>query len=409
MDAGVAIAARGDAPAASGGRAPAGSAPRRFLAGDPLRGLAALGVGVYHAGTVSLFVSGHSGDLVRGWPGPFGPIVGAPIGAGANGVDIFFVLSGYLISRPFLAAYAAGRKLPRVAAYLRNRFLRIVPAYWVALAAVILVAGPHGRTWSDAPRLLGFSEDWSTSPLRFDFGQAWTLGVEVRYYLAVPILAAVVFGATRLLGGRPRRPAARLWLIGLIAAAASVYLFQAFPRDTQQEDFRPIAQAYLLLGGVVLATAELGGSWRWLASRPGRALGFAGFAAGVVTLIWMQYPGSPLGLIPGLDFERSISIVSSIAAVLIVGVPVLLQRGGAGCWRWLDNRALRWLGARSYGFYLYQLGVLTELSYHAPDEGLYHRTFVFLIVVGIPVILVLSALSWRLVERPALRLKASTR
>jgi len=382
---------------------------RRFLAGDPLRGLAALGVAVYHAGTVSLFVSGHSADLARGWPGPFGRIAGGPIGAGAYGVDIFFVLSGYLISRPFLAAYAVGGRLPRVVAYLRNRVLRIVPAFWVALAAVVLVTGPHGRRWADAPRLLGFSEDWATSPLRFDLGQAWTLGVEVRYYISVPLIAAVVFLGTRVSGGRPRSPVRRLWLVGATALVACVYLFGAFRRANQEEDFRPIAQAYLLLLGVVLAAAELGTTWRWLASRLGRALAVAGFGGGVVALIWMQYPGSPLGRLPGLDFERSISVVSSVAAVLIVGAPVLLQRGGGGCWRWLDNRPLRWLGARSYGFYLYQLGVLTVVSQHAPEPGLYRRTFVFLLVVGIPVILVLATVSWRLVERPALRFKAPRR
>jgi peptidoglycan/LPS O-acetylase OafA/YrhL len=398
-----------DRPAAQPGDASVKRESRRFRAGDPLRGLAALGVGVYHAGTVSLFVSGHSADLVRGWTGPFGRIAGGPIGAGADGVNIFFVLSGYLISRQFLVAYAAGGKLPRIGAYLRNRVLRIVPAYWVALAVIVVVAGPHGRTWSDAPRLLGFSEDWSVSPLRFDFGQAWTLGVEVRYYLAVPILAALLFVGTRLAGGRPRRPATRLLLVGTVGLVASAYLFHAYPRETQQEDFRPIAQAYLLLLGVVLATAELGLTWRWLASRPGRVVAFAAFAWGVGSLIWMQFPGSPLGRLPGLAFDRSISASAALAALLIVGAPALLQRGGGGAWRWLDNRPLRWLGARSYGFYLYQLGVMTELSYQAPDPGLYRRTFVFLIVVGIPVILILAALSWRLVERPALRLKASMR
>ncbi|MEA2265109.1 MAG: hypothetical protein QOE27_692, partial [Solirubrobacteraceae bacterium] len=64
-------------------------------------------------------------------------------------------------------------------------------------------------------------------------------------------------------------------------------------------------------------------------------------------------------------------------------------------------------GARSYGFYLYQLGVLTELSHHAPAPGLYRRTFVFLVVLGVPIILILAELSWRRVERPALRWKAA--
>jgi peptidoglycan/LPS O-acetylase OafA/YrhL len=374
-----------------------------------LRGLAALGVAIYHAGTVSLFISGHSGDLVRGWPGPFGKLAGGPIGAAANGVNVFFVLSGYLISRPFLAAYAEAARMPRVLAYLRNRVLRIVPAYWVTLALVVLVAGPHGRTWSDAPRLLGFSEDWADSPLRFDLGQAWTLGVEVRYYLTLPLLAGLTFLTTRLAGDRPRRPASRLWVVGTLGLLAAVYLFQAYHRDTQQEDFRPAAQAYLLLLGVVLAAAELGAPWRWLASRPGRLLALVGFWSGVIALIWMQYAGSPFGHLAGLDFERSISVVAAVSALLIVGVPVLLQRGGGGCWGWLDNPPLRWLGARSYGFYLYQLGVLTELSYHAPHPDLYRRTFVFLLVVGLPVIFALAALSWRFVEQPALRFKVSMR
>jgi peptidoglycan/LPS O-acetylase OafA/YrhL len=385
--------------------APAG----RFRAGDPLRGLAALGVGIYHAGTVSLLVSGHSADLARGWPGPFGPIAGGPIGAGANGVAVFFVLSGYLISRPFLAAFAEAAPMPRVTAYLRNRVLRIVPAYWVALALVVLVAGPHGRTWSDAPRLLGFSEDWSASPLRFDFGQAWTLGIEARYYLAVPIFAGLLLLVTRLTGGRPRGRGARLWLVGTAALAAAVVCFVAFPRGNQQEAFRAAAQAHELLLGVVLAVAELGLGWRWLGRRAGRLLALGAFSLGVVSLIGMQYPGSPWGSLGGLDFQRSTSLVTALAALFIVGAPVLMQRGGGGCWRLLDNRPLRWLGARSYGFYLYQLGVLQELAYRAPNPGLYHRTFVFVAVLGLPLTLLLAALSWHLVERPALRLKASMR
>jgi peptidoglycan/LPS O-acetylase OafA/YrhL len=379
----------------------------RFLAGDPLRGLAAFGVAIYHAATVSLFVAGHFGDLAQGWPVPFGPLAGGVIGAAANSVGVFFVLSGYLISRPFVAAFADSRALPPVLAYLRNRALRIVPAYWAALALVIVVAGAQGRTWADAPRLIGFSEDWANSPVRFDLGQTWTLDIEVRYYLAVPAIAGLLFLLARLVRGRPRRRSTRLWLVGSLALVGAGICFVVFPRATQQQAWTIGAQAHLLLLGVVLATAELGGTWRWLGTPAGRRVGLAAFALSPMALVWMQYAGSPLLSLGGLDFARSTSLIAAVAALAIVGAPVLLQRAGAGCWRFLDNAPLRWLGARSYGFYLYQLGVLTELSYRAPEPGRFHRTFVFLVVAGIPIILVLAALSWRLVEKPALRWKAS--
>jgi peptidoglycan/LPS O-acetylase OafA/YrhL len=393
-----------DGPAAS--RTP-GRSPGRFLAGDPLRGLAALGIGILHAGTVSLYVAGHSSDLMHGWPTPFGHVFGGALGACANAVSIFFLLSGYLIARPFLAAFAEARKMPAVVDYLRNRALRVVPAYWAALAVVLVVAGPQGRTWSDGPHLLGFSEDWVNSPIRFDLGQAWTLNVEVRYYLAVPVVAGLIVLLARLAGGRPRTRRGRLWLVGSVAVAGAFATHALVGRTTADQIWTLAGQAHLFLLGAALAAAELGGAWRWLATRPGRLLGGAAVVGALGALIWMQYPGSPLLALPGLDFQQSVAVVVTLGPLVIVGVPILLQRAGAGCWRVLDNAPLRWLGARSYGFYLYQLGVLTELSHHAPAPGLYRRTFVFLVVLGVPIILVLAELSWRLVERPALRWKAA--
>ncbi|MCA1688992.1 MAG: acyltransferase [Actinobacteria bacterium] len=403
-------ARRAPAPASPDGAAASGTpgrSPGRFLAGDPLRGLAALGIGILHAGTVSLYVAGHSSDLTHGWPTPFGHIFGGALGACANAVSIFFLLSGYLIARPFVEAFAEERKMPAVVDYLRNRALRVVPAYWAAIAVVLLVAGPQGRTWSDGLRLLGFSEDWVNSPIRFDLGQAWTLNVEVRYYLAVPILAGLILLLARLAGARPRTRRGRLRLLGGVAVAGAVAIWALVPRTTADEIWTLAAQAHLFLLGAALAAAELGGAWRWLATRLGRLLGGAAVIGAVGALIWMQYPGSPLLALPGLDFQQSVGIVATLAPLVIVGVPILLQRAGAGCWRVLDNAPLRWLGARSYGFYLYQLGVLTELSHHAPAPGLYRRTFVFLVVLGVPIIMVLAELSWRLVERPAMRWKAA--
>jgi peptidoglycan/LPS O-acetylase OafA/YrhL len=386
-----------------------GSSAGKFIAGDSLRGLAALWVAIYHAGTVSLAISGHYDVLYRdGWTGPFGKIAGGVIGAGANGVGVFFVLSGYLISRPFLDAFADSRPLPRVGSYLRNRVLRLVPAYWVALLAVVLVAGAQGLTGTEALHTLAFSGNWVTSPLRFDFGQAWTLNVEARYYLLVPLVAGLLVLVARLVR-LPRSRSGRLSLVGTLAIVGAVVCFGIAPRSSTAEVYTTAAQAPILLFGVALAAAELGMTWRWLASRPGRLLAIAAFAFGAIALVWDQYPGAPLPGLTGLKWTLSTDVIAGVAALLLVGVPVLRQRADGGCWRALDNRPLRWLGARSYGFYLYQLLVLTELSDHAPSPTRFRETFTFLIIVGFPVIMLAAALSWRLIEQPALRLKASTR
>ena len=63
-------------------------------------------------------------------------------GTSGSGVYLFFVLSGYLISGPFLNALARGRRLPMLAGYAVRRAARILPAYWIPLVAIVLVAPP---------------------------------------------------------------------------------------------------------------------------------------------------------------------------------------------------------------------------------------------------------------------------
>ncbi|WP_354701222.1 O-acetyltransferase [Paraconexibacter sp. AEG42_29] len=378
-----------------------------FRSGDPIRGIASLGVVLCHAATSALYVSGHFQQFLDdGWSGPLGP-AGAVIGAGVVGVPIFFVLSGFLIARPFLAAYVDGRPQPRVPAFLWNRAVRLFPAFWVALAAALLIAGLQGRTVSDLPRMLLVSEPWATSPLRFHLGQAWTLGVEARFYLAVPLIGSVLVLAARACGGRPRGRGTRLALVAVLATTAAVAGFALVPRGNDLEYSQPLAHAHVLLLGLLVAAADLALAGRRSTSRRLNRAGACAVLAAFATCVWLATRAPMSVSLLGLDGADSELAILAACGVVIVGVPALLERLGAAPWRVLDTAPLRWLGGRAYGLYLYHFMLLTTFSHWLPTPDSYRWGTVILTVTALPLSLVAAELSWRLVEAPALRLKRS--
>src|SRR3954451_6600816 len=120
---------RATSAAACGTRTTAGrSSSRSFFSGiEGLRAAAALLVLVVHT-------SFASGFTLRSGAGPY-------TARGEVGVALFFLISGFLLYRPFVAAAFEGRPGPRLGPYLIRRALRILPLYWVALTVVYLVNG----------------------------------------------------------------------------------------------------------------------------------------------------------------------------------------------------------------------------------------------------------------------------
>ena len=96
-----------------------------FAAEQSFQAIAVVPVVLFHAG-VSVFSGGYVG------------------------VDIFFVLSGFLLYRPFVRAHLAGTRGPAVGRYLKRRFLRIFPAYWLVLLCVLFVLHQTGAPVSTA-------------------------------------------------------------------------------------------------------------------------------------------------------------------------------------------------------------------------------------------------------------------
>ena len=142
----------------------------RFPLFDGLRAIAALGVLTFHSFELS-------GKLGLGLSGRFAEVA-------VNGVLLFFVISGFLLYRPYVAAHSHGHGGPSRARYARRRALRIVPAYWTVLTLLAIYPGIRGVFSGDWWRYYGFLQLYSGRTLGGGIQVAWTLSVEVSFYVA---------------------------------------------------------------------------------------------------------------------------------------------------------------------------------------------------------------------------------
>ena len=122
------------------------------------------------------------------------------------GVALFFLISGFLLYRPFVAARLRGEPMPFVGAYAWRRFLRIVPAYWVALTATALLLKPE--VFDHAVRFYAFGQVYSFEHALGGLAVAWSLCVEVSFYVTLPLWA---MAARRLPGETSAAGCARSW------------------------------------------------------------------------------------------------------------------------------------------------------------------------------------------------------
>src|SRR5215208_2531327 len=139
----------------------------RFPLVDSMRASAALAILLFHT---------------AGYAGAFSvPVLRALTIDLQAGVTLFFLISGFLLYRPFVAARIDGRPTPHVGAYAWRRFLRIVPAYWAALTVVGLFIKPDVFDGDKVLIFYGFSQVYDSSTSLGGLAVAWTLCVEVAF------------------------------------------------------------------------------------------------------------------------------------------------------------------------------------------------------------------------------------
>ena len=300
-----------------------------------------------------LVVSTHAafatGKLSHGY-------VGAVYARLEIGVALFFVLSGFLLFRPWVAAAAAGARPPGLGQYARRRVRRIAPAYLATVLAifelyVVFTPGPNpGQTWHGLLRYLTltqtYTDDYLTTYLHTGLSQMWSLAVEVSFYAALPAIAYVV-----LRRRRPQWRAARvLKALAAIAAVTPAWLLVVAATNLFPNSAGMWLPAHLacFAGGMALAVLRIVGR-RWRAD-------VALLLAGVLFLI-VATPlgGATVGPVP-VWAPATKAVLYAAIATLTVGA---LGLGTSDRYaRMLGSTPMVWLGEISYEIFLLHAAVM---------------------------------------------------
>jgi len=339
---------------------------------DGVRALAVTGVVLYHAG-------------VSWVPGGF------------LGVDVFFVLSGYLITSMLLVERAGSGRID-LGRFWRGRARRLLPALalvvlFALIAASTIARDDLQRTRADALASVVFMTNWQeiiASHSYFNaFGRPsllqhlWSLAVEEQFYLIWPLL---LVGGLRWLGRR------RMFALTAVGALASTCLMWALYNpnlDPSRVYYGTDTRSSTLLVGALLAFAWPATRLHALASARARnvldGIGVAALA-GILAVFWRASDYEPW------LYRGGFLLVALCAGMLVAVVVHPAARLGAI----LGSRPLRWIGVRSYGIYLWHWPIM-ELTRPRVDVP-WHGPLLVLAQIGATV--AVAAASYRYVEHP---------
>jgi peptidoglycan/LPS O-acetylase OafA/YrhL len=116
------------------------------------------------------------------------------------GVTLFFLLSGFLLYRPYAIAAFGRAAPPATLPFWWRRLLRIVPAYWIAIAITLTVLTRRPASGSDWASYLTLTQTYDGHDVDPNLTQMWTLAVELGFYAALPILARIAAPIARRIG-----------------------------------------------------------------------------------------------------------------------------------------------------------------------------------------------------------------
>jgi peptidoglycan/LPS O-acetylase OafA/YrhL len=377
----------------------------RFPLADGARGLAVPAVMIVHAW---LFTGGFGGFTES--------LPNRAVVRLDTAVAIFFFLSAFLLYRPMIAHRNGGPPSPKVGDYARRRFLRIYPAYWVALTCLAVFPGLVGvfsGKWLSFYSLFFFLDPANSSKVcigdpgfRCGLPQSWTLTVEMTFYIVLPLYA---FFTGRLARGRGVRSWMRLELSLLVTLMAVSLILGGIPSLSHYSWFRFSFLSHFVWLGLGLAAAVvsvgcanrremLPSRLRYLAERPGICWSLA-LAVWLIT-VFAFYP-APFPVAPftvaehiGLEFAQGL-----VAMFLLMPVAFGSPNRGVAA-RTLGHPVVVWAGLISYGLYLWSVTITVDLGVGGAEAGFWP-----VLILSTLITLPFAAASYYLIERPLMRFK----
>jgi peptidoglycan/LPS O-acetylase OafA/YrhL len=372
---------------------PAASQRGRVANVDVLRAVAALAVLAVHAyalgGRVAPIKAHYWYDV--------------PLISLASGVWLFFGISGYVIARPFVDRLIEVSPLPANVPYALRRGARIFPLYWVVLTAVIAIDGSQGtRAWQLPFHYLLLN---NLIPGRQEalFPAAWTLTLELLFYIAVPVLAAVVRARWRAVSAER--------LVVLVAASWIASIAFTMCADLQGDGqiglwLRGSLPAIwqMFCPGIVLAIAphlsRVRARGRIVALSRGRpAVAVGGSALLAAALLSTDAP-LRFGIVPYQLLVDASRPLFAIGYGLVIAAAIRARPWGERA-RWMLE-----LGLVSYGIYLIHPVIGDYLYRHglSPVRRDTAAAFVVNAAALAALTIPIAIASWRWFEQPAMRL-----
>lgn len=375
-----------DAPPAPAPAPPRVRARTRIAGLDGLRALAVSAVVAYHLG-------------LDGIPGGF------------LGVDIFFVISGFLITTLLLAEVERTGRIGLRSFYAR-RARRLLPALFLMLAATLVLAATvasdvAAQTARDTVGALAYISNWwalGQEQSYFELigrgnllGHLWSLAVEEQFYLLWPLLLAGMGLLAARAGWRLRRIVLVVAAVGALASTAWMATLAVgggmpLELDPTRVYFGTDTHAMSVLVGAALAAVWNVATFRRTLAPGARALIAGAGVGGLLVTGWLLLTVTEYT--PWL-YRGGFLVAAGVFALVVAAA----THPGAPLGRVLDNPPMRWVGERSYGIYLWHWPILlvTRPGADLPWTGAWVQ------VARVALVLVVAEASYRYVEVPVRR------
>ncbi len=326
------------------------------------------------------------------------------------GVAIFFVLSGFLLARPYFARAALGRPAPTTGRYLWKRLLRIAPVYVLAVVLALTFIERNQRLGvGDWLVTLSMTNTFVSSTLPDGLTQMWSLAVEVTFYLILPLLMLAATGRRRRL--HPVRVVGVLTVLVLVTVWWHVAGAASVDRHTSGAPGQWLP-AYLtwFAVGIFLALAHVQherGAWAAVtgplvsaARQPGSSWAIV---AGLMLVLATPLAGPTMLAVPTANETLTKNLCYALVGGLLV-LTGIFPDPRSRYHRFMAAPASRRLGFVSYGVFCLHLPIL-HLVMWTTGWSLFQGRLPAIWTITLVVSLIAAELTYRLIEAPAMRLK----